>query len=74
MKTPRSIQEETLDRTIRWIEGPFNDAAERALKSRLLLSPAGLLLNVWCRGLIAAQTGDLRALFRRPQGDERGAS
>ena len=67
---PRSIPEGALDRTIQFVDGPLNRIAERAMKSRILLMPAGLGLNLWCRSSIAAQTGDWKALFRRPRGDE----
>jgi len=71
----RSLPEAALDRAIFVIDGPLNRAAERALKSRLLLLPAGLTLNLWCRGVIAVQTGDIKALWcRRRAGGGRARS
>jgi hypothetical protein len=69
-----SIQEETLDKVINYIDGPMNRRAERLLKSRWLLMPAGFAMTVGFRSYVAARDLDPRALFRSFKNDKGGAA
>lgn len=42
----QSIQEELLDRSISFLEGPLNRSVERLLKSRLVLLPVGIAFKL----------------------------
>jgi hypothetical protein len=64
-KAAASLPEEALEKVIAYVDGPLNRRAERLLKSRLLLAPAGLLLTLGFRSLVAARDGDLGALLGR---------
>lgn len=74
MKSQRPIPEEMYERVCKYVEGPMNERVERLMRRRLLLAPAGLMLTLWGRSLIAMRTGDLKALVRKPTGKEGGAA
>lgn len=72
-KTPRSLPEEALERAIQAIDGPVNRRVERFMKSRVLLAPAGLLLTLGARSLIALRDLDPWALVRSRRDGKDGA-
>lgn len=72
-RPPPSLQEEALEKLIEYVDGPMNRRAERVLKSRLLLVPAGLCLTLAFRSMVALRDRDLRALLGR-RGAKKGGT
>lgn len=60
----RPLPEEAFDRFVSAVDGPVNRVVERAMKSRVLLAPAGLYMSLSMRALKAmrgAATGAARS-------------
>jgi hypothetical protein len=47
----RPLPEEAFDRFVSAVDGPMNRVLERAMKSRVLLAPAGLYMSLSMRAL-----------------------
>ena len=73
-KTPhaRPLPEEALDKAVSFLEGPVNRAAERAMKSKIVLTPLALGWTVYCRSYLALRDGKPSHLWRSVKSEIEG--